>query len=210
MNLIVNLKNVSIFCQKLNDRSNESGWGTTGGDAINILDSNGIERNLFTKYSILILENIRDYDIQNMNTNSGWAQNNVQMHVSLSKSLTDEGHIKIIEEFDKYRIDGVAAGTLLFILLMAKAAVDARAIESYLRENLTTLDTRMASASLNVELFNLGAKENRQELNARGKRTDDLTINLFKDYSAALDKEFAPQINKKTDKYDEGSDIVEN
>ena len=84
------------------------------------------------------------------------------MHVCLSKSLTDEGRIKIIEEFDKCRIYGVVVDTLLFKLSMSKTVVDTRSTEIHLRENLTTLDTHVASMSSNAELFNLHVKGNRQ------------------------------------------------
>ena len=123
-------------------------------------DSNGININLITEHSKLTFENIRYHVVTYMNANARRPQNNSQMCTYLSKTLTDEGHIKITEEFDKFRIDGVAVVTLSFKILMAKAVVDTRATVSDLRENLTTLDTCMASVSSNVELFNLHVKEN--------------------------------------------------
>ena len=69
--------------------------------------------------------------------------------------------MKVVEESDNYRANGIAIGTLCFKILMYKAVVDTRATESYLRENLTSLDSFMESANSNIELFNLHVKENR-------------------------------------------------
>ena len=43
----------------------------------------------------------------------------------------------------------------------------------------------------------------------RRERIGDLIINLFKDYSAAKDKEFVTCIQKKKGKCDEGDDALE-
>ena len=175
-----NSKNVSMFCEKLKDRAQESGWEATGGDIMNIPDSEGVNRNSITEYGRLTDEYIRNHALTYMANPSRRAQNNVQLYASLSNSLTEEGHIKIIQETEKYQINHVPIGTLFFKLLMSKAVVDTRATASHMRENLTSLDVCIGTINSNIELFNQHVKENKQGLAARGERTDDLIINLLR------------------------------
>ena len=90
------------------------------------------------------------------------------MRNCLTKSLTEEGHLKIMEESSSYLVSRVAIRMLCFKLLMSKAVVDARAMASHLKENLTSLATYATIVNSNIELFNLHVKENRQGLKARG------------------------------------------
>ena len=60
-------------------------------------------------------------------------QNNVQMHIWLKKSLTEEGYIKTVEEADNYCANGIAIGTIFFKLLTSKMVVDTRGTASHLR-----------------------------------------------------------------------------
>ena len=55
-----------------------------------------------------------------------------------------------------------------------------------------------------IENLNQYVKFNVYGLKARGDRTDDLMINMFKAYQVASDGEFFIYINKKRDQYDEG------
>ena len=181
-------KKVSLFCEQLMDRANEAGWKTGTSDMLTIPDSNGEDRSLLTEHGRLTEEDIRNHANTCMANESRQAQNNVQMHNCLTKSLTEEGHLKIMEEADSCTSNGLAIGTLHFKLLMSKAVVDTRATASHLRENITSLDACVVTVHSNVELFNLHVKENRQGLKARGESTDDLMINLFKGHMAASDK----------------------
>ena len=52
-------------------------------------------------------------------------------------------------------------------------------------------------------------KENRQGLKARGKRKEDLMINIFKDVMATSDKDFVFYIKTKKHGCNEGNDISE-
>ena len=52
-------------------------------------------------------------------------------------------------------------------------------------------------------------KDNRQDLKARGERTEDLMINLFKGYLSVSDKDFVFCIKTKKCEYNEGKDICE-
>mmetsp|Transcript_26511 Transcript_26511/g.47908 ORF Transcript_26511/g.47908 Transcript_26511/m.47908 type:complete len:172 (+) Transcript_26511:524-1039(+) len=61
---------------------------------------------------------------------------------------------------------------------MQKAIIDTRATSSLLRENLSSLDTYMATIKSNIEEFNEYVKQNYEGLLARGERCDDIMINL--------------------------------
>ena len=111
---------------------------------------------------------MRNNSLTYINDPNRKAQSNVQMHVCLSKSLTDEGHIKRVEEANIYRANGIAIRTLYFKLLTSKAVADTRGTANYLRENLTSLDSFMASVNSNIESLNLHVKEKRQGSRSEG------------------------------------------
>ena len=71
-------------------------------------------------------------------------------------------------------------GELILKLMMQKSVKDTRATSTYLRENLTNLDTYMSTVNSDIENFNHYVKMNVDGLKARGEQTDDLMINLFK------------------------------
>ena len=115
--------------------------------------------------------------------------------------------MKIVSEQDKYVRFDTPIGGCLFKLLMQKAVIDTRATATHLRENLTNLDSYMSTVSSNIEKFNQYVKVNVEGLKARGERTDDLMINLFKAYLVASDAEFVRYMKTKRDLYDNGEDI---
>ena len=70
-----------------------------------------------------------------------------------------------------------------------------------------SLDEYIPTIGFNITKFNEYVKTLVAQLAARGERTDDLLINLFKRYLAAPDKEFATYIKEKQSKYYEGEQI---
>ena len=90
---------------------------------------------------------------------------------------------------------------------MSKVVVDTRAIEIHLRENLTSLDSYIASVNSNGESFKLHVTENRQDLKSIGECIDDLMTHMSKGCMATSDKEFASCIKTKKDGCDEGKEI---
>ena len=157
---------------------------------LEIPDSDGAARNLLTECVILTEQETRDHALTDMNDPNRRVQNSFQMHIFLAKSLTNEGHIKIMQEADSYRSKGIAIGALYFKLLTSKAVVDTRSTASYLRENLTSLESCVASVNSNVDSFKLYVKENRQGLKVRGERMDNIMMNLFKGYMDEAEKDF--------------------
>ena len=90
---------------------------------------------------MLTEEETREHALTYTNDTNRIAQNNVQIQIFLEKSLTDEGHVKIVQEADRYLANGMSILTLYFNILMSNAVVDARDTASHLRENLTSIDS---------------------------------------------------------------------
>ena len=79
-------------------------------------------------------------------------------------------------------------GGLLLKFLIHNSIVNTSAIDNLLRENLTSLDTYIATIQSNIETFNKYVKVNADGMKERGEMTDNLIINLLKDYEVTSDK----------------------
>jgi hypothetical protein len=121
--------------------------------------------------------------------------------------MTEAGKLKIMKESDAYNLDGILSGPLLLKLILKKAIIDSRATSANLREQLTTLDSCMASVDCNVELFNQHVTEVVAGLRAMGESTDELVVNLFKAYGVVGDSEFSRYMKNKRYAYDDGEDV---
>jgi len=199
---------VKIFCELLTQRATEAGWHSGTGNILTIPDSNGIQRNLITNYGQLTLQDVQNHVDSYIQLQTRKAQNAVQMFKCISSSLTEDARLKIVAETDVYTRNGAEAGPILFKLLTQKAVVDTRSTTNYFRENLSSLDTYMASINSNIVEFNNYVKLNRDGLLARGEGCDDLMINLFKGYNAAGDDNFVKYMMDHKTKYDDGEDYT--
>ena len=201
-------KNVNIFCEKLHERAEKSGWLAPGGNVLDIPDDDNVPRNLITEYGRLTMENVDDHVQTFFGNQSRQAQNDIQVFHCLSSSLTQEATDKMVDETDEYTIGDTPVGIKYLKHMLDRATVDTRSTASHLRKNLTDLDSYMATINSNIEEFNNYVKINQQGLKARGERTDDLMINLFKGYAAARDATFVKYIATKQDAYDEGDTMT--
>jgi hypothetical protein len=199
--------NVNQANEALMQRASESAWDATCADILNIPDSNGTLRNVISEYGLLRSQNIRDHTITYHTRQTRQAQNGVQMGQCLINSMTEAGKLKIMKESDAHYVDGILSGPLLLKLILKKAIIDSRTTSANLREQLTTLDSYMASVDCNVELFNQHVKEVVAGLRARGESTDELVVNLFKAYRVVGDSEFSRYMKNKRDAYDDGEDV---
>jgi hypothetical protein len=204
-------KQVNQFNEILMERAEKQGWAT-GNSSILTINVDGNDYNLIREYGRIPMETLRNTVTGYVNNQTRQSQNDYQMFHCIMNSLTEEGRLKILTEQDKYHIgaanDRTPSGPLLFKLLMQKAIIDTRATSSLLRENLSSLDTYMATIKSNIEEFNEYVKQNYEGLLARGERCDDIMINLFKGYMAASDSEFVRYIKTKKDAYDDGGDLT--
>jgi len=204
-------KEVNQFCRDLQVRAKQQGWDATGADIITVAADANTTYNVITEYGRLTVEQITTAAQTYVADQTRQAQNNEQMLHCIDNSLTKEGKLKILAEQDKYTITvgGVEyeSATLLLKLLMQKGIVDTRATASFFRENLSSLDTHMATVNSDIEKFNEYVKVNAEGLKARGERCDDLMINLFKGYLSVSDREFVRYMQQKKDNYDDGEDM---
>ena len=190
-------KDLNLFVEEVVKRATIAGWNAGQGNIISVPDAQGNNRNLLTEYGRLTLEDIRTFVSTYSVAAAGQPapqnrcrQNDYQLYVFLSDSLSKEGQLKLLAETDSYSINGNPSGSLFYKLLMQKAIVDTRATASHLRENLTNLDSYISTVDSNIRLFNQYVKVNREGLKARGESTDDIMVNLFKGYLNAADREF--------------------
>jgi len=204
----IDSKGVNLFCEKLNERAEKAGWLAPGGNILDIPDDGGTNRNLITEYGRLSMDNIDDHVQTFFGGHNRQAQNDIQIYHCISNSLTPDGQDKIVDETEEYTIGDTPVGIKFLKHILDRATVDTRSTASHLRQNLTDLDSYMSTVNSNIEEFNNYVKTNQQGLKARGERTDDLMINLFKGYAAAKDANFIKYIDTKKDMYDEGEDIT--
>jgi hypothetical protein len=201
-------REVNQFCEKLSERAHKSGWRAAGANVIDIPDAHGNNHDLINEYGQLTDEQIRNHCATYIANDTRQAQNNAQLYHCIQNTLTKEGQLKILAERDKYHINHVPCGPLLFKLLMQKAIIDTRATASLFRDNLSSLDTYIVTVNSNITDFNDYVKRNYEGLRARGERCDDIMTNLFKGYRCASDKEFVRYIAQKKDAYDDGEDMT--
>lgn len=194
---------VQTFIETLRDRSTSSGWDSNQASIINI---NGT--NLFDEYGLLTLDQIRAHVITYVATETRTAQNSYQMYLSIISSLTDEGRAKLLTRSEDYTVNNIQSGPLLFKVLMTITTVDTRATVTFIRTNMSNLDSYMATVKDDVLKFNQYVRKLRNDLSSRGETSNDLLINIFKGYLACSDRQFIQYIRQKKDIYDEGGEVT--
>ena len=169
---------------------------------------NGMQYNLIQHYGVLTLEAIRQHVLTYAGTPTRHAQNATMMFACLRDSLTEAARKRVALEAHKYRINGMADGLLYFKVIVGIAHLDTRATVTVIRTRLSSLDTKISDLQDNIIELNEFVKAQQAGLEARGERTDDLLVNLFKAYKACKDKEFTTWVKTKEDAYNEGNDFT--
>ena len=190
---------VQTFIEALKDRSIMTGWNANNS---NIIDIDGT--NLVDEYGVLTLQQIQTNAAQYIDDHTRKAQNSYQMYVCIMSSLTDDGRAKLLTRAELYTRNQVSSGPLLFKVLMMMASVDTVATISHIRLSLSNLDTYMTT----IKDDNQYVRQKRQNLTARGQRSDDLLVNIFKGYLSCSDKNFVEYICRKKDLYEEGGIVT--
>ena len=194
---------IQTFIESLKDRANMAGWNAENSDILSIGNFNLLE-----EYGVLTLEEIQADAANYIDTESRKAQNSYQMYVCIMGSLTDAGRAKLLTRSNLYTRDNVSSGPLLFKVLMMMATVDTVATISHIRLSLSNLDNYMSTIKDDIEKFNQYVRQQRQDLLARGQRSDDLLVNLFKGYLSCSDRSFTEYIHRKKDIYEEGGNVT--
>ena len=110
------------------------------------------------------------------------------MYLCIMSSLTDEGRAKLLTRSNDYTSQDIQSGPLLFKVLMSITTVDTRAIVTFIRTNMSNLDSYMATVKGDVIKFNQYVRKLKNDLAARGETSNDLLINIFKGYLACTDR----------------------
>lgn len=205
-----NPNDINTFSEKVMDRAQVAGWGTGAGNILDVPNIAGTKTyNIIHQYGCLTMEDVRAHASTYMANDVRTAQNQVQMYHAIMNSLTSEAHLKIITETDKYTVNGTPIGTALFKCLMQKTIIDTKSTTNHLRQELTTLDAYIATVNSDIPKFNNHVKIARSALVARGERTDDLMIQLFRAYAAVTDRTFVQYIQSHKDRYDDNETYSE-
>ena len=99
------------------------------------------------------------------------------MYYFILKTITKESNSKIINETERYAIDGINLRTLLFKFLMSVITIDTRATITNLRMDLTNLDLYIVK--YDIDKINLYVKKKKKQFQNRGESSQDILVNLF-------------------------------
>jgi len=194
---------VQTFIETLRDRATSSGWESPNAD---IMTVNNI--NLLDSYGVVTLQQSQTHVSTYIDQPTRTAQNSYQMYLCIMSSLTDEDRAKLLTRSDDYTSQDIQSGPLLFKVLMSITTVDTRATVTFIRTNMSNLDSYMATVKGDVIKFNQYVRKLKNDLSARGETSNDLFINIFKGYLACTDRQFITYIRQKKDVYDEGGDVT--
>jgi hypothetical protein len=122
-------------------------------------------------------------------------------------SLSKEVKKKILDWEEQYMVNGFSSGNLLLKIIVRESHLDTNATSSSIRTKLTDLDRYLPTIGHDIVKFNTYVKLLIDGLKSRGKKTQDLLVNLFKGYMICNDKEFVGYIKRKQDQYEEGEQI---
>ena len=87
------------------------------------------------------------------------------------------------------------------IALIKHAKPGTHATVALVRNDLTSLDSKMLELDSNIEEFNQYVRKQKRKLTNRREHSNDLLINLFKAYSVAQDKRFVQSIANMEEDY---------
>jgi hypothetical protein len=104
-------------------------------------------------------------------------------------------------------LGGKGSGPFLLKVIIMVSHVDIRATITSVRTKHSNLDHAMCEQDPDIEHFNDYVIGLVSKLHARGEQTQDLLVNLFKDYKACKDAEVVEYIKKKEDLYEEGGQV---
>lgn len=204
-----------LFSEKIHDRATAAGWSAINADILTIPDPDGNNKYLVTNYGELTLQEVDAHAQTYASQQSRQAQNAVQMYHCIMKSLTPEGHQRIIAEREEYlvkivdpnnnQVSKFVNGPKLYKFILSKAMVDTQATTSHYSENLMSLDTYMPTVDSDIIEFNKYVRINRQGLRSFGRTPSDLMVSLFKGYFMASDREFVSYMRSLKNNYDDGS-----
>jgi hypothetical protein len=200
-------ENLFGFLRSVSDRAIEYGWedNANGVGIIHIPNPNNEDQldNLLTNYGEVYLEAVRAHESTYINGDTREAQNTNMLYKCLMASMSKEAKKKIQIWEDHYNVDGMASGVSLLKVIIRESYLDTIASSNMCRLALSNLDKYILTIGSDIEKFNAYVKTLLNSLKARGERTEDLMVNLFKGYLNASDKAFVAYIEKKKDDWED-------
>ena len=206
----VNQEGLKLFLENFKQRAFISNWWPTL-----TINRNGRALNLIDNYGMFTMEEVTNHAqtyLQQPNRN---AQNSVQILECLSASLTEQGRQKVALKVDQYTVtpagagaQPIADGLCYFKVIIQLAYLDTRATSTTICNRLAALSSKISEFDDDVVMFNEYVETQVAALEARGKESNDLLVNLFNAYSSVSDSSFHPWIRAKKDAYNEGQDYT--
>ena len=193
------------YLKEVEGRASRFGWRDAilkiPNDSMNPL---GGTKNLLTHYGELSLEPLRAWETTYLHGISRAAQDMAHLHLCLMNSLTQAGKEKVRLWSDQFILNGRESGILLLKIIIRESHLDTNATTNSIRTQLSNLDEYITTIGCDIIKFNKHAKRLLEQLNARGRETQDLLTNLFKAYVSIKDARFVDYLNEKLGRYEEG------
>jgi regulator of replication initiation timing len=115
----------------------------------------------------------------------------------LSNSLTESAKTILLNQTEKYIINGTKDGLCFLRTIIAKAHVDSISTVDALRIALSSLDQKMIELKGGIQEFHIHVRQIVNALAAYSEGHDELMANLFKAYAVVNDDEFREYIRSK-------------
>lgn len=195
--------NLRSFLDVVQERARIYNWA----DVINIPDINGVDRNLITNYGQLTVVDCTTYAETVIIQPNRRAQNDMMLFQFVSNSLTADARLKLVSNPALYTINGTPSGLLFMKILIGKSSIDTKAKTLLLRNEISSLPSKMVELKGNVREFNVYVEHKRQQLLGRGQSVDELMAHLFNAYLRVPDQDFIRYIQTKKDGFEEEDDM---
>ena len=147
-------------------------------------------RNIIDNYGIVAMTDCLAYGGTILATNDRRSQASGQLYQFLQNSLTPEAHQTIDVQKTQYQINTEMEGLCLLKHIFSKAHVDTNATITSIRNQISSLDSKMVDLKQDVQSFHNYVLTLEHALKAYGERCDELLTNLFKAYKVIKDEEF--------------------
>jgi len=191
-----------VFLKLLRQRVERANWWPTI-----TMQHDGRTLNLIRNYGELSLNTVRQHAEQYQQAENRTAQDSSQLFTCLMSSLEMRAQERVVRDETAYQVDGHDDGALLLKIIVSKAHVDTNATANTLLNRVSNLPSFMMKCDNDILKFNDQVKDLRQRLEALGKSSEGMLLNLFKGYSACEDTAFRDYMRRKQELSDEGPEI---
>jgi hypothetical protein len=165
--------------------------------------------NIITDYGQVTLDQVIAWETTFIANNDQNSQDSKILHDLLMASLTTTGLVRIQIWHAQYTITvgGVKydCGLSLFKVIVHKSYLDSNATVLTLRLNLLNLDKYITNNGNDLVAFHAYVQSQVDGLAARGERTEDLTVNVFKGLKQVSNQKFQDFLMMIQNQHEDGS-----